>query len=117
VRAIENIEEGTVRYTYALCAPMALSETDWGNWGFFCPAPQDFVVLGVFCARFPPREAVFYFRPAAGGGGGRNMDLSAQISEASIRSQQIVTGRYPACLWCLLQRRRSRQNNASHPVQ
>ena len=29
----------------------------WGNWGFFCSAPQDFVVLGVFCARFPPREA------------------------------------------------------------
>ena len=29
----------------------------WGNWGFFYSAPQDFVVLGVFCARFPPREA------------------------------------------------------------
>ena len=31
----------------------------WGNWGFFCScsAPQDFVVLGVFCARFPLREA------------------------------------------------------------
>ena len=33
----------------------------WGNWGFFCSAPQDFVVLGVFCARFPPREASLYF--------------------------------------------------------
>ena len=29
----------------------------WGNWGFFCSAPQGFVVLVVFCARFPPREA------------------------------------------------------------
>ena len=31
----------------------------WGNWGSFYSAPQDFVVLvlGVFCARFPPREA------------------------------------------------------------
>ena len=28
----------------------------WGNWGFFCSAPQDFVV-GVFCARFPPRSS------------------------------------------------------------
>ena len=32
-----------------------------GNWGFFCSVPQGFVVLvlvlGVFCARFPPREA------------------------------------------------------------
>ena len=25
--------------------------------GFFYSAPQDFVMLGVFCARFPPREA------------------------------------------------------------
>ena len=32
----------------------------WGNWGFFCSAPQDFVVLGVFCARFPPREASLF---------------------------------------------------------
>jgi len=29
----------------------------WGSMGFFCSAPKDFVVLGVFCARFPPREA------------------------------------------------------------
>ena len=28
-----------------------------GSWGFFCSAPQDFEMLGVFCARFPPREA------------------------------------------------------------
>ena len=28
----------------------------WGNWGFFYSAPQDFVMLGVFCARFPPRR-------------------------------------------------------------
>jgi hypothetical protein len=30
----------------------------WGNWGFFCSAPQQgfvVLVLGVFCARFPPR--------------------------------------------------------------
>ena len=25
--------------------------------GFFYSAPQDFVMLGVFCARFPPRDA------------------------------------------------------------
>ncbi len=24
---------------------------------FFYSAPQDFLMLGVFCARFPPREA------------------------------------------------------------
>ena len=29
----------------------------WGSLGFFCSAPQDFGMLGVFCARFPPREA------------------------------------------------------------
>ena len=29
----------------------------WGSMGFFCSAPQDFVMSGVFCARFPPREA------------------------------------------------------------
>ena len=27
--------------------------------GFFCSAPQDFGMLGVFCARFPPREASY----------------------------------------------------------
>ena len=29
----------------------------WESWGFFCSAPQDFGMLGVFYARFPPREA------------------------------------------------------------
>jgi len=29
----------------------------WGSLGFFCSAPQDFGMFGVFCARFPPREA------------------------------------------------------------
>ena len=29
----------------------------WESRGFFCSAPQDFGVLGVFYARFPPREA------------------------------------------------------------
>jgi hypothetical protein len=28
--------------------------------GFFYSAPQDFVMLGVSCARFPPREARFF---------------------------------------------------------
>ena len=28
-----------------------------GELGFFCSAPQVFGVLGVFYARFPPREA------------------------------------------------------------
>jgi len=31
----------------------------WGSLGFFCSAPQDFGMLGVFYARFPPREARF----------------------------------------------------------
>jgi hypothetical protein len=31
----------------------------WGSLGFFCSAPQDFGMLGVFYARFPPREASF----------------------------------------------------------
>ena len=29
--------------------------------GFFYSAPQGFVMLGVFCARFPPREASIYY--------------------------------------------------------
>ena len=29
----------------------------WGSMGSFCSAPQDFGLLGFFCARFPPREA------------------------------------------------------------
>ena len=33
----------------------------WGSLGFFCSAPQDFGMLGVFCARFPPREANYTF--------------------------------------------------------
>ena len=49
MRAIENIEEGTVRYTYALCAPMALSETDWGNWGFFILLSCSPGLCGVGC--------------------------------------------------------------------
>ena len=32
----------------------------WGSMGFFCSAPQDFGLLGFFCARFPPREARFF---------------------------------------------------------
>ena len=28
-----------------------------GSMGSFCSAPQDFGLLGFFCARFPPREA------------------------------------------------------------
>ena len=39
----------------------------WGSLGFFCSAPQDFGMLGVFCARFPPREAS-YFSGAQGAG-------------------------------------------------
>ena len=33
-----------------------------GIGGFFCSAPQDFVVLGVFCASFPPRETSIFYR-------------------------------------------------------
>ena len=33
----------------------------WGSMGSFCSAPQDFGLLGFFCARFPPREASFFF--------------------------------------------------------
>ena len=35
----------------------------WGSMGFFCSAPQDFGLLGFFCARFPPREASRYLIP------------------------------------------------------
>ena len=33
----------------------------WRSLGFFCSAPQDFGMLGFFYARFPPREASFFF--------------------------------------------------------
>ena len=34
----------------------------WGSMGSFCSAPQDFGLLGFFCARFPPRGAsINYF--------------------------------------------------------
>ena len=32
----------------------------WGSLGFFCSAPQDFGMLGVFYACFPPREASLF---------------------------------------------------------
>ena len=35
----------------------------WGSMGFFCSAPQDFGLLGFFCARFPPREASYIKTP------------------------------------------------------
>ena len=34
----------------------------WGSMGSFCSAPQDFGLLGFFCARFPPREASYLNR-------------------------------------------------------
>ena len=34
----------------------------WGSMGSFCSAPQDFGLLGFFCARFPPREASIYLK-------------------------------------------------------
>ena len=37
--------------------PRLLDVATWENWGFFCFAPQDFWVWGVFYARVPPREA------------------------------------------------------------
>ena len=40
-----------------ICGPASPRCGYWENWGFFYSAPQDLVVLGVFCARFPPREA------------------------------------------------------------
>ena len=33
----------------------------WGSMGSFCSAPQDFGLLVFFCARFPPREASFFY--------------------------------------------------------
>ena len=33
----------------------------WESWGFFCSAPPDFGMLGVFYARFPPREVSYNF--------------------------------------------------------
>jgi hypothetical protein len=41
----------------SICGPASPRCGYWANWGFFYSAPQDLVVLGVFCARFPPREA------------------------------------------------------------
>ena len=32
----------------------------WESLGFFCSAPPDFGMLGVFYARFPPREASMF---------------------------------------------------------
>ena len=32
----------------------------WESWGFFCSAPPDFEMLGVFYARFPPREVSYF---------------------------------------------------------
>ena len=43
--------------TLLVVGPCLQDVATGGNWGFFYSAPQDFVVLGVFCARFPPREA------------------------------------------------------------
>ena len=37
----------------------------WGSMGSFCSAPQDFGLLGFFCARFPPREASIYIGRSA----------------------------------------------------
>ena len=34
----------------------------WESWGYFCSAPQDFGMLGVFYARFPPREARYFHK-------------------------------------------------------
>ena len=39
----------------------------WGSMGSFCSAPQDFGLLGFFCARFPPREARIYWEEIEGG--------------------------------------------------
>ena len=33
----------------------------WESWGFFCSAPPDFGMLGVFYARFPPREVSYFY--------------------------------------------------------
>jgi hypothetical protein len=44
-------------YDSVLVGPRLQDVATGGNWGLFYSAPQDFVVLGVFCARFPPREA------------------------------------------------------------
>ena len=50
----------------------------WGSLGFFCSAPQDFGMLGVFCARFPPREAINIFKSAP-----RNARKQRNIEEVS----------------------------------
>jgi len=51
-----------IRYLWARDSKLQ-DDPRCGYWGLgelgillFC-SPQDFVVLGVFCARFPPREA------------------------------------------------------------
>ena len=59
----------------------------WGSMGFFCSAPQDFGLLGFFCARFPPREAslsntlIFFFFFGETGRG---------IQEESLHQVQII---------------------------
>ena len=45
-----------------------------GSMGSFCSAPQDFGLLGFFCARFPPREASLLI------GGGREVGLRGALS-------------------------------------
>ena len=51
-----------IRYLWARDSKTWLLATGYcgGNWGSFYSAPQDFLVLRVFCARFPPREANIY---------------------------------------------------------
>ena len=44
-------------YDSVLVGPRLQDVATGGNWGLFYSAPHDFVVLGVFCARFPPRQA------------------------------------------------------------
>ena len=45
----------------SICGPASPRCGYWANWGFLYSAPQDLVVLGVFCARFPPRREANIF--------------------------------------------------------
>ena len=62
-------QSGAIRVLVALVSMIqdlwARVSTMWllGEFGIllFCSPPQDFGMLGVFCARFPSREASFFF--------------------------------------------------------
>ena len=62
IRVLVAVVHSCGTYDSVLVGPRLQDVATGGNWGLFYSAPQDFVVLGVFCARFPPREASIFYR-------------------------------------------------------